>query len=82
MSMGKAVVSTSVGALGIKNNCNNEYIIISDDPFEFASKIIELLSNECLRRKIEGNARNFIVNNYSWDSIAKEVHYLVESLQK
>lgn len=82
MSMGKAVVSTSVGALGIKNTHNNEHIIISDDPFEFASKIIELLSDEYLRTKIGDNARKFIVDNYSWDSIAKEVHYLFESLQE
>lgn len=65
MSMGKVVVSTSIGARGI-DIVNNEDIIIADDPQIFGSKIVNLLDNFQLRKEIGLNARKKAVKLYSY----------------
>ncbi len=63
MSYGKAIVSTSIGAEGIK--CvNGENIIIADSASEFSKSVIELLKNDTKRKKIELNAAEFSRNRF------------------
>ena len=81
MAFGRPVISTSIGCEGL-DVCNNENIIISDKPEEFARKTIELLQNKDFREKISKNARNLVEHNYSWESIAKKQIQIYEKLNK
>lgn len=79
MAFGRPVISTSIGCEGL-HVCNNENIIISDKPEEFARKTIELLQNVNFREKISKNGRNLVEHNYSWGSIAKKQIQIYEKL--
>lgn len=79
MSMGKLVITTSIGAEGIPA-INNEHLIITDSPEEYADKIISLLKNEKEIEKIAVNAFNFVNTNFNNKSIAKEVSDFYHSL--
>jgi len=69
MAMGKAIVSTSIGAEGIK--CvHGQDIMLADTPQDFADRIGELLNNAAKRREMGENARNKAVGMYSWKLIA------------
>jgi len=70
MSMGKCIVSTSIGAEGI-NLKNHHDIYISDEPETFAKDIIFLLRNQAIREKVSLNARETISTNYSWKAVFK-----------
>lgn len=73
MSMGKCVVSTSIGAEGIAFN-NWEDIVISDDEEKFAVNTVKMLNDINTRRNIEEAARNTIVQKYSWEIVAKKIN--------
>ena len=81
MALGRAVVSTSIGCEGLEVK-HNDTIIISDDPQDFAERVIELLGNKDLRKKISKNARNLVERNYCWDSIADKQIHLYEEVNK
>jgi glycosyltransferase involved in cell wall biosynthesis len=63
MSYGKAIVSTSVGAEGIKVT-NGQNILIADTPDQFANAVILLLNDEGLKNKIESNAKAFAKEHF------------------
>ena len=67
MSMGKPVVSTSIGAKGI-DVTHKVNIIIADNEQEFADSVLELLTNRSMRLELGTNARKLMVEKYSWDS--------------
>ena len=69
MAMGKAIVSTSVGAEGIRVEHEKE-ILIADDPEDFARKTIDLLKNAEYRTRLGENARKKAVGMYSWEGIS------------
>jgi polysaccharide biosynthesis protein PslH len=58
MAYGKAIVSTSVGAEGIKCT-HGKNILIADNAGDFAISVIELLTNAQTRKNIEENAAAF-----------------------
>ncbi|MEZ4923031.1 MAG: glycosyltransferase family 4 protein [Crocinitomicaceae bacterium] len=68
MALGKAVISTSVGAEGIAYT-NNENIIIADSAKDFAKAIEELINNPDKVTLLGNNARKLIESSYSNDSI-------------
>ncbi|MBT1070886.1 glycosyltransferase [Pelotalea chapellei] len=71
-SMGKAVVSTTLGCEGIE--CvDGEHLLIADDPESFAHAVTTLLENEELRRKLGTNARSLAEEKYSWDALGKKL---------
>ena len=79
MAMERPVVTTSIGAYGI-NVTPNKNIIIADDPKEFAKRIVELLNDEQLRRKIAHNGRILVEANYSWEKVADALNELFEEI--
>ncbi|MEM5816015.1 MAG: glycosyltransferase family 4 protein, partial [Candidatus Aenigmatarchaeota archaeon] len=65
MAMGKAIVSTSLGAQDI--GCENgKHLIIAENEKEFAERVVELIRTR-ERRRLGKNARKFVEENYSWD---------------
>ena len=66
MSMGRAVVSTSIGAEGIEA-LPDLHLLIADTPESFARAVIELLQNEHKREAIARAARALVCNRYDWN---------------
>jgi polysaccharide biosynthesis protein PslH len=76
MAMGKALVSTTIGAEGLDvksgDNC-----ILADDPAGFANSILTLLSDVPLRRKYE-KAAAALAARYDWSNIAKQFEEVLQ----
>ena len=71
MAMGKAVVSTSIGAEGLPVR-PGENILMADDPDAFAQSVVSLLRDATRRREIGLAARKLVAENYSWERIAED----------
>lgn len=79
MSIGKPVITTPLGILGIKATSNIDVIIAKSDN-EFSTKIIEVLSNYELRQNLGDNARKLIVSQYSWEHTTRMISDLLNDV--
>lgn len=70
MAMGKALVSTSIGAEGL-NLENGRDIIIADEPASFAEAVLLLLRNDNVRRNYEQAAAQ-VASKHDWSRIAAQ----------
>lgn len=70
MAMGKAVVSTSVGAEGLPVR-HGENILLADTPDDFASSVISLLRDSNQRKRLGAAARALVQEKYSWPKVAE-----------
>jgi glycosyltransferase involved in cell wall biosynthesis len=70
MAMGKAVVSTSVGAEGLELE-NGRDLMIADNPAAFADAVVLLLQNDALRRKYE-EAALAIARKHDWSVVVTQ----------
>jgi glycosyltransferase involved in cell wall biosynthesis len=68
MAMGKAVVSTSIGAEGLDVHQNRD-ILLADDVGSFAGSTVALLRDARLRQRIE-RAASKLAAQYDWSVIA------------
>lgn len=71
MAMGKAIVSTTVGAEGLPVTHGRD-IILADEPEDFAKQIVRLLQNQPLRDQLGSCARNLVEKHYSWGRVASD----------
>jgi polysaccharide biosynthesis protein PslH len=69
MAMGKAVISTSIGAEGLEVHDGSD-IILADEPAAFANAIVRLTRDSVLRRKYETAAAQ-LASQYDWSNIAR-----------
>ena len=72
MAMGKAVVSTTIGAEGIEYT-NVKNIMIGDKPEEFYSAIKELYENPALSQQIGRSAKDLINDRHNTDKIIQRL---------
>ena len=70
MAMGKAVVSTHIGAEGLPVK-SGENIMLVETADEFAQAVVHLLGDHQARERLERNARSFVVQNCSWENAAR-----------
>jgi glycosyltransferase involved in cell wall biosynthesis len=77
MAMGKATVSTTVGAEGLDVSHGRD-IILADDAAAFAASVVRLLNDEQLRRRYEAAAAATAAQ-YDWGVIAGR---FVDELQR
>ena len=75
LAMGKAIVSTSVGAEGLDLKDDDE-IFIADEPNDFADAVTQLLTDSELRRRIGENGCARVERDYDWRSIGEKLHTL------
>ena len=71
MAMGKAVVSTTVGAEGLPVS-NGHDIAIADDPGAFAQAVVGLIRDTERRRRMETAAQRLVVDHYDWSAVAND----------
>jgi polysaccharide biosynthesis protein PslH len=77
MAMGKAVVSTTVGAEGLPVTHGKD-VWIADRPDTFADAVVSLLRDPARRVQLERAARDLVVTHYDWSAVAGQ---LDEALQ-
>jgi polysaccharide biosynthesis protein PslH len=70
MAMGKAVVSTRVGAEGLPVTDGRD-IVLADKPEAIAARIVELLGDDGRRRMIGDAGRRLCTDHFSWDVVAR-----------
>jgi glycosyltransferase involved in cell wall biosynthesis len=66
MSLGKAIVTTAVGARGLGNTADQAPLFIAADADEIAHATAALLDNPRLRRALGQRAHAFVAKHYSW----------------
>ena len=72
MAMGKAVVSTTVGAEGLPVTHARD-ILIADSTEHFAWSIVTLLRKRDRREALQRAARELVVSHYDWASVAGQL---------
>jgi sugar transferase (PEP-CTERM/EpsH1 system associated) len=72
MAMGKAVVSTTIGAEGLPVT-DGEHVLLADDPASFARAVVRLIREPERRRRIEAAARALVIARYDWSAVAGEL---------
>jgi glycosyltransferase involved in cell wall biosynthesis len=75
LAMGKAVVSTTVGAEGLALTSGREYVA-ADDPRAFAGAVVSLLRDSRRRRALGQAGRRLVEERYSWAQVAGEFESL------
>jgi len=70
LSMGKAVVSTSIGAEGLPVE-SGEHAVIVDDPADFAREVVRLLRRPDERQRLGSAGRRLVEERYSWREVAR-----------
>jgi glycosyltransferase involved in cell wall biosynthesis len=70
LSMGKAVVSTSLGAEGLPL-LSEKHFVQADDPREFSDAVVSLLGDPARRRALGEAGRDLVQTHYSWRSAAQ-----------
>ncbi len=79
MAMGKAVVSTTLGAEGLPVR-HGENIILADDPADFAGQVVGLLRDPARRQRLGRAARQLVEENYGWPSVAAYFDRIMQSV--
>ncbi len=72
MAAGIPIVSTSVGAEGLRI-APEENILMADTPEDFARQTLRMLNDEELRLGIGRAAQEMVVRNFSWDKAASDI---------
>ncbi|MFC1812291.1 glycosyltransferase family 4 protein, partial [Thermodesulfobacteriota bacterium] len=72
MAMGRAVVSTSLGAEGIDAK-PEKHFIIADSPDLFAKKVTYLLQNHKHRIAMENEARQLVLEKFDWEHLSEKI---------
>ena len=70
LAMGKAMVSTSVGAEGLPLK-HGKQIFFADKETEFADHVITLLRDKQLRKQMGATARQYVLENFRWEKVAE-----------
>src|SRR5262249_53700019 len=79
LAMGKAVVSTSVGAEGLALE-SGRHFIAADAPHDFADAVVGLLRDPIRRKSLGHAGRALVETNYSWAMIARHFERCCEQV--
>ncbi len=79
MAMGKAIVSTALGAEGIQAVPGRD-ILVEDEPVAFAEAVNRLLENPSEATEIGHSARRLAVERYSWRSAASKLERFLHEI--
>jgi sugar transferase (PEP-CTERM/EpsH1 system associated) len=79
MAMGKAIVSTTIGAEGIecKDGVN---IAIADTPHDFAKKIIDLCSQPVQVTSMGQEGRSLVCQKYDWAIVGRKLNAIYQEV--
>jgi glycosyltransferase involved in cell wall biosynthesis len=78
MAAGVAVVSTGVGAEGLRY-ADGADIVLADTARDFAAACVRLLSDDAARRTIANNALKRAQGEFSWEAVSREFEAILEN---
>jgi len=81
MAMGKAVVSTTVGAEGLPVT-HGEHIMIADEPAMFARAVVRLIRDADRRERLGLAARALVVARCDWAAVAATLEDALERIAR
>ncbi|HEV8657048.1 MAG TPA: glycosyltransferase [Thermoanaerobaculia bacterium] len=81
LAMGKAVVSTSIGAEGLGLE-HGTHFLQADTPRDFASAVISLLRDPARRDGLGHAARSLVETHYSWPQVSRRFEELLQPVQR
>lgn len=73
MAMGKAIVSTALGAEGIAGHAG-EHLILADTADDFVTAVLSLLADPDRRAALGSRARSLIEQEYAWEAIVPRMN--------
>lgn len=79
LSMGQAVVTTSLGCEGLDVQ-NERHLLIADQPSEFAAKVVELLHDPARRMVLGQEGRRLVEAQYDWQAIGARLEAQIRAL--
>lgn len=79
MAMGKAIVSTRIGAEGLRVTDGKDILLV-DGPREFAKATLSALQDAGLRSRLGASARSLAEREYAWDIIGRKLQATYESV--
>jgi sugar transferase (PEP-CTERM/EpsH1 system associated) len=77
MAMGKAVVSTALGAEGLPVT-HGQNILIANDPREFARSVVRILRDRELAARLGRNARALVEKHFAWKTAASQFETILQ----
>jgi glycosyltransferase involved in cell wall biosynthesis len=78
MAMGKAIVSTNLGAEGFPV-VNGKELVLADEPEQFAQEVLHLLKTPTRRAELGRAGKAFAQTNYSWDVLAPRLEKIYQA---
>ncbi|MBK9637584.1 MAG: glycosyltransferase [Bacteroidetes bacterium] len=81
MAMGKAIVTTSIGAEGIHGVDGRDFLI-ANTAAEFAGKVLSLLDNPSKQKELGTHAKDFATSHFDNLSIGKKLIDFFHSIDK
>ena len=70
LAMGKAVVSTTIGAEGL-DMADGRHAILADGPAAFSRAVVDLLNDRDRRRRLAEAGRALVEERYSWAQVGR-----------
>lgn len=81
LAMGKAVVATRASCQGLEV-IHGQHLIITDGPETFVEWTIRLIEDTWLRRRLEREGRQLVLERYRWTQTAQKVEALYREAQR
>ena len=78
LAMGKAVVSTTIGAEGLPLE-DGKHFLRADGPRPFATAIVSLLRDEGRRRALGEAGQKLVREHFNWPAVAQQFSHLCET---
>jgi glycosyltransferase involved in cell wall biosynthesis len=81
LSAARPVVSTSLGAEGLKA-ANGVHLLMADTPEDFAAATVRLLRDDTLAARLVAAGRRLVEDHYNWSGIAADLEHFLTTLSK
>lgn len=77
MAMGKALVSTTIGAEGLPVT-SGDHLLLADSPSDFAGAVLDLLGDPNRRARLGQTARRLVATHYSTEIVARQFEQICQ----
>ena len=79
MSMGNPIVSTGIGAEGLRA-VKNKHLKLAENAKDFANAVLQLLSDPMMFDSVRADANTWVSKQYDWEIIGHDANIKIASL--